>query len=977
MTVSNQDITAGPYTGNGVADTFSYGFRVEDKTEMKVYETGTGGRILLTVDTDYTVNNVGDESGTVTRTAGPLPSGYKWFIRSDYADTQETEFESQGAFFPDIHEKAMDKLTRLVQQLRDLQSRALAVDEGYDGDYDLTIPDPVEGELLRFTDTGIEGVTLGDMLAEAATIVASLSMNGYRITNLADAISGTDAVNKQYVDNTKISKADGNNTMAQDLDMGGNKVSNLARAESGSDAVNLTQVIEYLTGAGVDGVIPTVQPRQVGDGTTTVYSTPTIGVADASPNSFFVTLDGVTQRPITDFSINTGGYLEFVEAPTLNTAIDITYFNPVSLGDLSTAAVTATGTTTPRTLGDRFADVVNVKDFGVVGDGVTDDTAAVRGAHTHANSVGARVKYDGVSTIAIQADAKIPINTSVDFNWVEFKILNGVNTPPSFFTLNELYVIEDPSTPLVEVVGTVTGDLKEGSYTPTKGLFDGAGFAVLRAGLQVSNRERDGTKDYEQSFYVERDGDCAKPLSTDLTAYQNNITVKYRKASETGVTITNLKVKDAPNDWNNQIFLSIYRNNVTVRGLTLVHNSEPDFDNIDNILRVQYAGNIKIEDVHGSNRSTTNFIASYVLEMDYVAEVFLDNFNVIWRGSSSNGTNHVNGYYVQNSTLVRVDAHEGGHNIFVDNCTFVERGVGYGWGGGQIKITNCVAMFVGAIVETRVDYGGEFFGDIIVDGIEYDANWTGTALIADITGGSTIPTQLPNAIILDNVRWRGVSVNTYDGVMSMELNRRGVAEVYAPSLIRISNWSSKVNMYLNINLDLGSMSRKVGEYRTTLEIQDCTCERIPKKGDGILLLTPSFVPASPVSLYITTSNTDMILIEEGTSEVLRQVDMSNCGVSGVVCNNTKSSRPSVYMTGGELRYPAADFTGQVEVGANASGGDRRTKLTGVTVHAVDFDLSYVASSIGTSFLTGAITPTLPAGATFTTMFTGWQSGYRT
>lgn len=379
MTVSNQDITAGPYTGNGVADTFSYGFRVEDKTEMKVYETGTGGRILLTVDTDYTVNNVGDESGTVTRTAGPLPSGYKWFIRSDYADTQETEFESQGAFFPDIHEKAMDKLTRLVQQLRDLQSRALAVDEGYEGDYDLTIPDPVEGELLRFTDTGIEGVTLGDMLAEAATIVASLSMNGYRITDLADAINGTDAVNKQYVDNTKISKADGNNTMAQDLDMGGNKVSNLARAESGSDAVNLTQVIEYLTGAGVDGVIPTVQPRQVGDGTTTVYSTPTIGVADASPNSFFVTLDGVTQRPITDFSINTGGYLEFVEAPTLNTAIDITYFNPVSLGDLSAVAVTATGTTTPRTLGDRFADTTNVEDFSslVVGN---DWTAAISAA---------------------------------------------------------------------------------------------------------------------------------------------------------------------------------------------------------------------------------------------------------------------------------------------------------------------------------------------------------------------------------------------------------------------------------------------------------------------------------------------------------------------------------------------------------------------------------------------------------------------
>lgn len=212
MTVTSTKITAGPYAGNGVSDAFSYGFGLEDKSEIRIFETNDNGvQTELTVDTDYTVNNVGVQTGgTVTRNAGPLPVGYEWYMRSNYIETQETEFESQGAFFPDIHEKAFDKSIRLSQQTTDIQQRSPRVKESYGGNHDLTLPDPVEGEIMEYTANGVRGTSKAEIVADTNAVVdTKLNRAGDVMTgalSVVDAVSGNDAMPKSSI-NTAIDNA--------------------------------------------------------------------------------------------------------------------------------------------------------------------------------------------------------------------------------------------------------------------------------------------------------------------------------------------------------------------------------------------------------------------------------------------------------------------------------------------------------------------------------------------------------------------------------------------------------------------------------------------------------------------------------------------------------------------------------------------------------------------------------------------------
>ena len=139
---------------------------------------------------------------------------------------------------------------------------------------------------------------------------------------------------------------------------------------------------------------------------------------------------------------------------------------------------TATGGTTSRSAQDRAAEVVNVKDYGAKGDGVTDDTAAINAAlnyvrvHAVADHTTVRVTFPAGRYIVTA-----PLNFTGIANWYTPVIIDGCGSElwlksatavvdcfsSRWLTFQNLAIFGDPtSTPKVGIqlgrTGSVQGD---------------------------------------------------------------------------------------------------------------------------------------------------------------------------------------------------------------------------------------------------------------------------------------------------------------------------------------------------------------------------------------------------------------------------------------------------------------------------------------------------------------------------------------
>lgn len=187
MTIASTDNKVN-YLGDGVLKDFTYAFRMDNDSDMKVYldsvVQGSGYSI---------VRGAGDIGGTVTFTTAPILNQKVTLLRK-VPYTQETDYQPYDDFPAETHEGSLDKLTMQVQQIDEELSRTTKTAVSDDGTTDFTLPQYDAGKALMWdestkmmsvSDDNVNGIVSDAAASAAAALVSAMAAAASAAATLA------------------------------------------------------------------------------------------------------------------------------------------------------------------------------------------------------------------------------------------------------------------------------------------------------------------------------------------------------------------------------------------------------------------------------------------------------------------------------------------------------------------------------------------------------------------------------------------------------------------------------------------------------------------------------------------------------------------------------------------------------------------------------------------------------------------------
>lgn len=796
------------------------------------------------------------------------------------------------------------------------------------------------------------------------------------ITNVLTSATTHNSNNDKIIasfENTLSRDGSTPNQMGADIDMDSNDLLNVQDAHIlRTLTVQGVDILEAISNDVDGGTIYNTINRFQGDGSTTTF---TLTTTPTGASNVFVYISGVHQQHNT-WSLATN-VLTFSEAPAYATETNI---EVVIQEELESASL---GTDAP---------VLTPTLFGAVGDGVANDTVAVRACYSYANPLRRPVAFYDMEACLIDADAQIQVRVPTDGAGCHLKAANGLVATPASGTVNTMFIIEDGATPLVTgnvatpaADGTKVADLSAGSTRACGDFMQDAGFAYFQGsggtGPNIVDRYEAGVSPYRQSFAIGVNGRSLQPLSLDVST-ETQLYYETRAMPSSG----NLRFQNFNVDlstFNNQEIVRISRCNTSVSNIQFMQeDGTADPDTINRLIKVYKAAYVYINEITAhAQQDGGDGGGTYVYNYENFAEVYMDRCHGT-DGWGAMGTNHGNGLYVTNCNLNRVDFHNGGHNYFVSNSTIYNRGIFLGWGGGSLKVTDC--KFIDApVIQYRADYGGIFWGDIIVDGVEgVDAGFVWTIVDANTNpvGSSVLSGPVARSIVVRNAHRSDADENGNNReIIPVHITvdpTSGTLAPIAPTNIQVDNVSCSGNWRVQCYVDYQNMVLAPDTDNCTWNFTNVKATRANFTGNGIHIPTQYAGAAAGVGDYriqlrVSDSTKISINVDEHPKVDVYCYDNDLCRI------NTPAGA-DVEIDGGVMEDPdLQDAETHVVVG-NSRSGVGYTTVRNVKVQGIDassgWDFSNVETLIGVDIPDVATNDgvILPTGCQPAHAFYGWR-----
>lgn len=145
------------YVGNGVTTVFAVTWTFDDETDIVVTERviATGVETIKTLTTDYSVSGGDGSTGSVTAVVAPASTVW-WVISRDTARSQAVDYVANDPFPAETHEGAIDKVTRIAQELYAVLLRAIRFPGTDSTSLSAELPSSVDraSKLLGFDSSG-------------------------------------------------------------------------------------------------------------------------------------------------------------------------------------------------------------------------------------------------------------------------------------------------------------------------------------------------------------------------------------------------------------------------------------------------------------------------------------------------------------------------------------------------------------------------------------------------------------------------------------------------------------------------------------------------------------------------------------------------------------------------------------------------------------------------------------------------------